>query len=105
MSGLNVPSKICKRENGTSPHETIQKDFKTIEESIKQFHANIAIGPVCTCCHQTWFRKSVFMLKNTHIQAQREFLEVSTEQTKEKRHFCNDKATFFAHLVYVIVSS
>ena len=72
MSGLNVPSKRCKCDNNTSPRETIQKDFKTIEESIKQFHANIAVGPlyVLTCCHQTWFRKSVSLLKNTHIPAQ-----------------------------------
>ena len=49
-----------------------QKDFKTIEESIKKFHADISIGPlyVCTCCHQTWFRKSVSMLKNTNISAE-----------------------------------
>ena len=40
--------------------------------SIKQFHANIAIGPlyVCTCLHQTWFRKSDSILKNTNIPAQ-----------------------------------
>ena len=52
MSVLNVPSKRCKRNNDTSPQETIQKDFKTIKESVKQFHANIAIEPlyVCTCC-------------------------------------------------------
>ena len=72
MSGINVPSRRCKRDNDTSLHETIQEDFKTIEKSIKQFHAHIAIGPlyVCTCCHQTWFRKSVSMLKNTPIPAQ-----------------------------------
>ena len=53
MSGLNVPSKRCKRNNDTSPHETIQKDFKTNKESVKKFHANIAIDLlyVCTCCH------------------------------------------------------
>ena len=35
--------------------------FKGIKESIKQFHSSIAVGPlfVCTCCHQTWFRKGV----------------------------------------------
>ena len=26
-------------------------------------------------------------------------------ETRKKRHFCNDKATFFAYLVYIIVSS
>ena len=49
-----------------------QKEIKTIEESIKQFHANISIGPLylCSCCHQTLFRKSVSVLKNTHISAE-----------------------------------
>ena len=49
-----------------------QKGFKSIEECIKQFHSNITVWPrfVCTCCHQTWFRKSVSVLKNTHIPAQ-----------------------------------
>ena len=49
-----------------------QKGFKSIKECITQFHSNIAVEPVfvCTCCHQTWLRKSVSMLKNTHIPAQ-----------------------------------
>ena len=72
MSALNVPSKIYKSDNDASHHKSLKKDFKTIEENIKQFHSNIAIGPlcVCICFHQTWFRKSVSMLKNTHIPAQ-----------------------------------
>ena len=49
-----------------------RKDFVTTEESIIQFHSDISIGPLyfCTCCHQTWFRKSVSILKNTHIPAE-----------------------------------
>ena len=68
---INVPRKRCKRDTDTLP-KTCQKDFVTIEESIKQFHSDISIGPlyVCTCCHQAWFRKSVSMLKNTHIPAE-----------------------------------
>ena len=60
-----------KSDNDTSHHKSLKKDFKTIKENIKQVHSNIAIGPlyVCTCCHQTWFRKSVSMLKNTYIPA------------------------------------
>ena len=63
--------KDFKHDTDTLP-KSQQKDFKTIQESIKQFHSNIAIGPlyVCSCCHQTWFRKSVSMLKNTHISAE-----------------------------------
>ena len=40
--------------------------YKDIKECIEQFHSSIAIRPlyVCTCCHQTWFRKGVCMLKN-----------------------------------------
>ena len=43
--------------------------FKDIKECIKQFHSSIAVGLlfVCTCCHQTWFRKSVCMLKNISL--------------------------------------
>ena len=70
-SEINVPRKKCKRDTDTLP-KSHQKDFKSIEESIKQFHLDISIGPlyVCSCCHQTWFRKSVSMLKNTHISAE-----------------------------------
>ena len=48
-----------------------QKHFNSIKECIKQFHSSIAVGPlfVCTCCHQTWFRKAVSMLKNINISA------------------------------------
>ena len=43
--------------------------FKDIKGCIKQFHSSIAVGPlfVCTCCHQTWFRKGVCMLKNINL--------------------------------------
>ena len=69
-SGKDVPRKRCKHDTDTLP-KSHQKDI-TIEESIKRFHSDIAIGPlyVCSCCHQTWFRKSVSMLKNTHISAE-----------------------------------
>ena len=69
-SGIDVPRKRCKHDTDTLP-KSHQKDL-TIEESIKRFHSDIAIGPlyVCSCCHQTWFRKSVSMLKNTHISAE-----------------------------------
>ena len=73
----------CKRfkhDTETLPHKTHQKAYKTIEETIKQFHLDISIGPlyICTCCHQTWFRKSVSMLKNTHIAEE------------SKRQYCTD---------------
>ena len=68
---IDIPRKKIKHDIDTLPRNT-QKNFKTIEESIKQFHSDISIGPiyVCSCCHQTWFRKSVSMLKNTHISAE-----------------------------------
>ena len=46
-----------------------QSYVKNINECIKQFHSSIAVGPlfVCTCCHQTWFRKGVCMLKNINL--------------------------------------
>ena len=69
-SGIDVPRKRCKHDTDTLP-KSHQKDI-IIEESIKRFHSDIAIGPlyVCSCCHQTWFRKCVSMLKNTHISAE-----------------------------------
>ena len=70
-SGINVPRKRCKRDTDTVPKPQ-HKDFENIENAIKQFHSDISVGPVyaCSCCHQTWFRKSVSMLKNTHISAE-----------------------------------
>ena len=70
-SGINVPRKRCKHDTDSVPKHQ-HKDFKNIENAIKQFHSDISIGPlyVCSCCHQTWFRKSVSMLKNTHIPAE-----------------------------------
>ena len=43
--------------------------YKDIKECIEQFHSSIAVGPlyVCTCCHQTWFRKGVCMFKNINL--------------------------------------
>ena len=69
-SGIDVPRKRCKHNTDTLP-KSHKKDL-TIDECIKRFHSDIAIGPlyVCSCCHQTWFRKSVSMLKNTHISAE-----------------------------------
>ena len=77
-SVIDVPRKRCKHDTDTLP-KSHQKDLN-IEESIKRFHSDIAIGPlyVCSCCHQTWFRKSVSMLMNTHISAE------------SKRLYCTD---------------
>ena len=64
ISEVNVPRKRFKHGTDTLPKGQ-QKDFKTIQESIKLFHSYIAIVPlyVCSCCHQTGFRKSVSILK------------------------------------------
>ena len=64
-----------------------QKHFN-IKECIKQFHSSITLGPlfVCTCCHQTWFRKSVSMLKNINISAKSvklyctQFISINNEE-------------------------
>ena len=68
---ITVPRKKNKHDIDLLPKK-FQKNFETIEESIKRFHSDISFGPiyVCSCCHQTWFRKSVSMLKNTHISAE-----------------------------------
>ena len=41
-SGVNFPRKRFKHDTDTLP-KSKQEDFKTIQESIKQFHSNIAI--------------------------------------------------------------
>ena len=68
---ITVPRKNFKRDIDLLPKK-FQKNFETVEESIKRFHSDISFGPiyVCSCCHQTWFRKSVSMLKNCHIPAE-----------------------------------
>ena len=68
---ITVPRKKIKHDIHLLPKK-FQKNFETIEESIKRFHSDISFGPiyVCSCCHQTWFRKSVSMLKNYHIPAE-----------------------------------
>ena len=84
---INVPRKKIKRDIDLLPKK-IQKNFETIEESIKRFHSDISFGPiyVCSCCHQTWFRKSVSVLKNTLIPAESkrlhctEFTSVGNEE-------------------------
>ena len=67
-SELNNQSKKIVSETLHNP-KSYKKRFKAIDECIKEFHSGISVGPlyVCTCCHQTWFRKSVSMLKNTHM--------------------------------------
>ena len=68
---ITVPWKRIKHDIDLLP-KNFQKNFETIEGSIKRFHSDISFGPiyVCSCCHQTWFRKSVSMLKNCHIPAE-----------------------------------
>ena len=84
---ITVPRKKNKHDIDLLPKQ-FQKNFETIEESIKRFHSDISFGPiyVCSCCHQTWFRKSVSMLKNCHIPAESkrlhctEFTSVGNEE-------------------------
>ena len=68
---INLEMTCKKRKKKLDDHEktSYQSHFKDIEECIKQFHSSIAVGPlfVCTCCHQTWFRKGVCMLKNINL--------------------------------------
>ena len=84
---ITVPRKKIKHDIDLLPKK-FQKNFETIEESIKRFHSDISFGPiyVCSCCHQTWFRKSVSMLKKCHIPAESkrlhctEFTSVGNEE-------------------------
>ena len=86
-SEVITPRKRYKHDTDNFP-KTHKKDLKTIEEAIKQFHSDISIGPlyVCSCCHQTWFRKSVSKLMNVHISAESkrrhctDFISVNNEE-------------------------
>ena len=86
-SEVTTPRKRYKHDTDNFP-KAHKKDLKTIEEAIKQFHSDISIGPlyVCSCCHQTWFRKSVSKLMNVHISAESkqrhctDFISVNNEE-------------------------
>ena len=72
MNECIVSEETCKKHKKTfDDHEKTsdRSHFKDIKGCIKQFHSSIAVGPlfVCTCCHQTWFRKGVCMLKNINL--------------------------------------
>ncbi|XP_062570615.1 uncharacterized protein LOC134232646, partial [Saccostrea cucullata] len=43
----------------------------SLEDCIQKFHEQVKIGPlyVCTCCHQTWFLKSVVKLNTTNLSS------------------------------------
>ena len=68
---INLEETCKKRKKKLDGHEktSYQSHFKDTKECIKQFHSSIAVGPlfVCTCCHQTWFRKGVCKLKNINL--------------------------------------
>ena len=64
------PSEVYSQDYESSKNSD-RRGFKDINECIKVFHSSITVGPifVCTCCHKTWFRKSVTMIKNIIISA------------------------------------
>ena len=64
------PNEVYSQDCGSSKNPD-RRGCKDIYECIKDFHSSITVGPifVCTCCHQTWFRKSVSMIKNINISA------------------------------------
>ena len=73
MNECIVLGETCKKDKITFDDHKVEKisdhRYKDIKECIEQFHSSIAVGPlyVCTCCHQTWFRKGVCMLKNINL--------------------------------------
>ena len=64
------PNEVYSQDCGSSKNSD-RRGCKDIYECIKDFHSSITVGPifVCTCCHQTWFRKNVSMIKNINISA------------------------------------
>ena len=51
------------------PKKNITKYGPTMEECLKIFNDNVALGPiyVCPCCLQTWFRGSVHKMKDIKL--------------------------------------
>ena len=82
---INVPRKKIKRDIDLLPKKS-RKTLKLLKNLSNNSY--ISFGPiyVCSCCHQTWFRKSVSVLKNTHIPAESkrlhctEFTSVGNEE-------------------------
>ena len=57
VSAFDEYNKRCNKVVDSSHGHKLfdKKGFKSIEDYIKQFHSNIAVGPLfaCKCCHQT----------------------------------------------------
>ena len=68
-----------------------QSYFKDIKECIKQFHSSIAVGPlfVCTCCHQSWFRKGVCMLKNINLPTSSRLYRTKFTSVNDEEWICH----------------
>ena len=80
---INQRSKRIKRkstEYGTQEEaRKKRKHGNDLNESITRFHKAISSGPVyvCTCCHQTWFKHSVYSVnsvKNIDVDSIKHFL-------------------------------
>ena len=84
-----------RRKNNFDDHRlektSDQSYFKDIKECIKQFHSSIAVGPlfVCTCCHQTWFRKGVCMLKNINLPTSSRLYCTKFTSVNDKEWICH----------------
>ena len=62
-----------------------------LDQCISNFHKKAAQGPiyVCTCCHQTWFPKSVVKLLNVNISKQSETYCTGLKSVDNEEWLCN----------------
>ncbi|XP_069136358.1 uncharacterized protein [Argopecten irradians] len=67
-----------------------RKMGESIEQCIEKFHKRAAEGPlfVCTCCHQTWFPRSVVKLSNTNISEQSKTYCTGLKSQNEEEWLC-----------------
>ena len=90
---INLETTCKKRKKKLDDHEktSYQSHFKDIKECIKQFHSSIAVGPlfVCTCCHQTWFRKGVCMLKNINLPTSSRLSDTKYASINDEEWICH----------------
>ncbi|XP_069105156.1 uncharacterized protein [Argopecten irradians] len=85
---------IKRTNNDFCEHETElsikRKMGESIEQCIEKFHKKAAEGPlfVCTCCHQTWFPRSVVKLSNTNISEESKTYCTGLKSQNEEEWLC-----------------
>ena len=80
-----------KLDNHRIEKKSDQIRLKDSKEFIKLFHSSIAVVPlfVCICCHQTWFRKDVCMLKNHNLPTRNRLYLTQFTSVNDEEWICH----------------